>query len=785
MTSAAQARKDTPEDVAQAMTVDNPAAPAGQLPRLQDLDLSLVLVADDENLERFPEALADLAANDDLAGVPVTVVHGAEVDPTGWPLDRSRTTVVRARSGSEQDLSDAVHDLLEEAPTRYVAASWRARTERERGWALDVAADVAGLADLDVLPGRSLLVTGRHAARPLVARFVRDVLAERPVEPGSADAAYLGRLSLAASLPLLESIDPDGSAIDVLVFLAAKSMPDLPEPPWSYRVVLSGRDGDVAASEPGRLEERIDSKGVVRWESLRARLDLAHLRSGHLRLLVEVDTDIEALRGRRNLQPRRGALISARTVTMDLPAPRGGSRTLRYLLHTTRRGRRSFMTVQVGSGRTALVRWHATLLKKDLRFIALGPRQRRARVLRLVRLLTLPFFARREIWLVGERTDTAQDNGLHLFRHLRSVYPHLEAYYVIDTSSPQYERVRDLGNVVAHSSVRHRLLMLHASVLANAYSVRYLIPRTWGVATYTRHLVWRVGALRVYLKHGVHLSPTAVKRGTTGYDVCLTVTPGETAALRASSGYEDQLVEVGMPRYDALVPTPPSRTVLFMPTWRKYLVSKVLDGSVPGERPYEGSRYQQFMSGFLESPRLQEMLERYDYRLTFLPHYNMAPKFAGAPVAGDRVRIADADSVAIQDMIRECDAFVTDFSSVHFDVAYMGTPLIYVRFDQEEYDTLHASPSWFDHESQGFGPVVEGLDASLDALEELLARDCAPDPLYAQRVEDAFPYRDQGNCARTVAVIREHLAQIGDRRGPAEQLGPADRRRPAEAARTR
>jgi hypothetical protein len=32
--------------------------------------------------------------------------------------------------------------------------------------------------------------------------------------------------------------------------------------------------------------------------------------------------------------------------------------------------------------------------------------------------------------------------------------------------------------------------------------------------------------------------------------------------------------------------------------------------------------------------------------------------------------------------------------------------------------------------------------------------------VYARRVDDAFPYRDQGNCARTVAVIEEHLARI-------------------------
>ncbi len=750
------------DDAGLAMTVEHREALQAPLPPLHTLDLSVVLVADDDNLDRFPEALELLAENEDLEGVPVTVVHGREVDTDGWPTDQGRWRVVRAPSGSEADLSATVYGLVTAAPTRYVAASWRARTRPELGWAAELAGEVLSLDDLGLLPDATLLVAGRHAARPLVAGYVRDLLTTRTIEPGSADAAYLGQLSLAAARPLLESVDPRGTRIDLLMFLAAKSLPDLPEPPWQYRMSLTGRDGDVATSQAAGLEPRVDSKGVIRWEAFRGSLDLSHLRSGHLHLVVEVVTDIQALRGRRNLQPRRGALISARTVTMELPGgPAGrGGRTLRYLLHTTRRGRQSFMTVQVGSGRLAAATWHATLLKKDASFILRGRGNRRARLLRAVRLVTLPFFARQEIWILGERTDTAQDNGFHLFRHLRTQHPDRKVYYVIEESSPQFDRVKDLGNVVRHSSVRHQLLMLHASVLANAYSVRYLIPAHWAVATYTRHLVWRVGALRVYLKHGVHLSPTAVKRGTTGYDVCLTVTPGETAALKASSGYDEQLIEVGMPRYDALVPTPPSRTVLFMPTWRKYLVSKVLDGAVEGERPFVGSTYQRFMSGFLESPRLQEVLGRYDYRLTFLPHYNMAARFEGAAVAGDRIEVADADSVSIQDQIRRCDALVTDYSSVHFDVAYMGTPVVYVRFDEEEYDTLHASPSWFDHRTEGFGPVVEGLDASLDALEELLARDCAPDPVYTKRVEEAFPYRDQQNCARTVAVIEEHLRQI-------------------------
>src|SRR5699024_9836587 len=129
-----------------------------------------------------------------------------------------------------------------------------------------------------------------------------------------------------------------------------------------------------------------------------------------------------------------------------------------------------------------------------------------------------------------------------------------------------------LGHVVAHSSWRHILLMLHVRVLADAYSIHHMLPRSWDATQYARHLAGRVGALRVYLKHGVHLSPNAVKRGSAGYDVVLTVMPRETEASRAVSGYDRQLAETGLPRYDALVPTERSRTILFMSTWRRYLV---------------------------------------------------------------------------------------------------------------------------------------------------------------------------------------------------------------------
>ncbi|MCK0118293.1 CDP-glycerol glycerophosphotransferase family protein [Isoptericola sp. S6320L] len=714
---------------------------------------------DELDAESLSGALEAVRMAPGLREVPMTIVHQPGVD-VGPVLEQ--TTDVRA-AVALPEVELAVMERLLGATTKYACVAVLPRPSKVPAWTRKVVREVNRLEQLPLASDVPLLVWAGSCTRQTVAQYVNHMLARQEVEPGSLLAAYLGRLTLAAANPLLEAVDPQDGDLEVLAFFAAQFVPGMPEPPWRFRIVLTGPSGDVVRSEPIRLTPRIDSHGKVRWEELTTTLSLRTAGNGHSRFIIEVDTEEPLLRLRRNLRPRRGALISARTVHMPVPAAQGSNSgapvTVRYLLHTTGDGSAAFITSQIGTGWRAKVRWAATLLKKDAGFIFRGRKRRQMRWLRLVRLVTRPFFARRKIWLIGERTDTAQDNGVHLFAHMREVHPERAVYYVIDRSSPQYDRVAKYGNVIAHSSWQHQLLMLHAAVLANAYSIRYLIPASWGAGSYTRHLVWRVGALRVYLKHGVHLSPNSVKRGTTGYDLCLTVMPGETAALRASSGYDEQLVEVGMPRYDALTPTPPSRTLLFMPTWRKYLVTKVLDGAEEGEEPYEGSAYERFMTGFLESRRLHDLLEKYDYRLTFLPHYNMASRFEGASVAGERIQLANADDVTFQDLIRGCDAFITDFSSVHFDVAYVGTPIVYARFDEEDFETKHSSPSWFDYEADGFGPVVRSLDQTLDAVEDLLERGCEPDPFYAARVDAAFASRDQQNCARTVAAIDSHVAQ--------------------------
>jgi len=378
-----------------------------------------------------------------------------------------------------------------------------------------------------------------------------------------------------------------------------------------------------------------------------------------------------------------------------------------------------------------------------------------------LRVATRPFHFRREIWLVGERADTARDNGYHLFTYLRRERPDVRAYYVLDPSSDRFAELARLGRVVRHSSWRHRILMVNATVLANAYSIKHMVPSGWQKQHYMRQLNWRVGSYRVYLKHGVHDKTREIRRRTGGYDLFLTASRRETDAIRHTSGYDRQVVETGLPRYDALIPTPSSRTILFMPTWRRYLAPELFGDGASGEIPFEGSTYQRFVHDLLSSERLQALLVEHDHQLEFMPHYNLRAEYVDPGLGGDRVTVLDGGASDIQDVMRRCDLFLTDYSSVHFDLAYLGTPLIYTHFDREEFLAGHAEPSWFDHERDGFGPVTHDVEQTIDEIERYLVGDHTRGAVYDERARQAFTFHDRDNSRRTVEAIEELVRTRG------------------------
>lgn len=371
----------------------------------------------------------------------------------------------------------------------------------------------------------------------------------------------------------------------------------------------------------------------------------------------------------------------------------------------------------------------------------------------LLRQLTWPIRLGGPIWLVGERTDTAQDNGRAFFRYLRTAQPRRRAYYVIRRDAPNRSNVVPLGHVVWHGSLRHRLLALHADALVGSHNLdRYLLPTDWATRDHRSHLAWRIGSKRIYLKHGVLVSRSlAFEARKQALDICVVVGPPEAAFIRSITGYTDQVRMTGLPRYDLLVPRDPRRVIVLMPTWRQYLVPPRNEPGGPDS--FTGSHYESFFSELLSHPRLHAALERHDHTLEFYPHYNVDRYYRGLRPPHPRIHVSTFRQREVKDALMDCGLFITDWSSVMFDAAYLGRAVIHVPFDEEEFFRGHYERGWLDADTLGFGPVARTVDELIAAIEHYLDTGCEREPLYSARAATVFSYRDQESSRRVYDAI--------------------------------
>ncbi|MFN8518188.1 MAG: CDP-glycerol glycerophosphotransferase family protein [Chloroflexota bacterium] len=414
----------------------------------------------------------------------------------------------------------------------------------------------------------------------------------------------------------------------------------------------------------------------------------------------------------------------------------------------------------------ARVRWDARQLAADVAY-SLRPRRPGSFLADMVRTyqvrhvwrewilrqLTWPLRLGGPIWLVGERTDTAQDNGRAFFRYLRTQHPRRRAYYVIRRDAPNREKVLPFGNVVWHGGLRHRLLALHADVLVGSHNLdRYLLPTEWGSRDHRLHLLWRIGSKRAYLKHGVlGVRTLAFELRKAGLDICVAVGPPEAEYIRSITGYTEQVRTTGLPRYDLLAPTPPKRVVVLMPTWRQYLVPPRREPGAPDS--FTGSHYEAFFRELLTAPRLHAALERHDYTLEFYPHYNIDRFYRGMEPPHPRIRLSSFKQREVKDALIDCGLFITDWSSVVFDAAYLGRAVIHAPFDEAEYLWGHYGQGWMTFDTLGFGPVARDVDQLLGHIERYLATGCEREPLYTERAATVFSHRDQACCQRVDEAI--------------------------------
>lgn len=359
------------------------------------------------------------------------------------------------------------------------------------------------------------------------------------------------------------------------------------------------------------------------------------------------------------------------------------------------------------------------------------------------------FYKRKRIWLVTERGVDARDNGYWFFRYLKESHPEIASYYIISSDSPDRKKMdawkKDL---LDYRSFAHYVMLWRASMLASTHVQGYFPFVGLGLWVKKVFPAYR-RKCHVDLKHGItkdHMS--FLDYSNTRLDLIIAGAKPEYECFIADHKYPaDHVALTGLCRYDQLENTAQHRQLLLMPTWREWLYK---------ENDFLKSDYTQAYVNLLNSSRLQQVLAHYHVDLVFYPHHEVQKHidYFKQNCRESHIIIADKGHYDVQQLLKESDILITDYSSVYFDFAYMAKPVVFYLFDYEQYRREHYAEGWYDYKN-GLGFVSYTEDECIARIEALLQQQCQMPVIYEQRAREWFPYRDRGNCRRVFEAICE------------------------------
>src|SRR5699024_7488968 len=187
-----------------------------------------------------------------------------------------------------------------------------------------------------------------------------------------------------------------------------------------------------------------------------------------------------------------------------------------------------------------------------------------------------------DAWVLMDRDVNANDNAEHLFRYLRRRRRDINAWFVVEKNSHDWNRLRAEGykRLIPYGSTLWKALCLNARYIVSSHADAYVYSPF--VLSNGERPNWKF----VFLQHGV--TQNNISRWLNGKKIAgmVTSTVDEFASIVGDhSPYRLSAKEVsltGMPRHDVLAKKAAAcdldgRSIItVMPTWRQFLVGDTI-----------------------------------------------------------------------------------------------------------------------------------------------------------------------------------------------------------------
>ena len=383
-------------------------------------------------------------------------------------------------------------------------------------------------------------------------------------------------------------------------------------------------------------------------------------------------------------------------------------------------------------------------------------------IILIISLLAKPFI--RRAWLIEENPDEACDNGYVFFKYLCEIkkskrinskkcienknninsLEDVDIFYVINKKSKDYEKVKVIGKVINHGSLKHWIYYLNAEKII--VTQKYANPSK--ALFYLLHKYKIIKNDRIFLQHGVIKDDCkAFYYKETNFNIFICGAKREYEYVKEKYGYpENNVCYTGLARFDdlELEENTNNKLILIAPTWRKWIKSQ--------------NDFKIFMENYysiLENAELQTALLENNIKIQLVLHKNFSKFKIEKQLIGRNIRINHNKDVDIQELLNKVELLITDYSSIFMDVAYRKRPIIYYQFDNEEFRKLHLPEGYFKYKKDGFGDVISSEKDVIQKIKKYINNNFKIEKEYEDKMDNFFERKDKNNCQRILEEIIE------------------------------
>ncbi|EDP5481182.1 CDP-glycerol glycerophosphotransferase family protein [Campylobacter jejuni] len=327
----------------------------------------------------------------------------------------------------------------------------------------------------------------------------------------------------------------------------------------------------------------------------------------------------------------------------------------------------------------------------------------------------------KSLWLFADMPYRADDNAEHLYRYVMKNHPEKNIAFVLRKNSHDYKRLKKEGfKLVDPKSFKFKYLVFKADKLISSHIDRYFFEALGENTLKTKDFV--------FLQHGITQNDLSSWLNQRQIDLFITGMQDEYDSIAGDfNRYKFTPKEVkltGFPRWDALLKNNQINTkqIIIMPTWREYIVgsySKKLMKRRFNPKFYESEYFYRWGS-FLHSKKLQELHEKYNYKIVFNPHPQIRPYLEDFNLPN--YIIIPSVEMSMQKLFCESSLMITDYSSVAFEMIILKKPVIYYQFDQDYFFYKHfLKRGYYNYKKMEFSYLVNNQKDLIFYIEFLLA----------------------------------------------------------------